>query len=82
MELSKVSKKFLTSVPAKVRKALKIEVGDLLAWNINEEEGFAAVRVVKNPYKALCGKYQDPDLVYEAVEETADKLLMRDDSRS
>ncbi|MCD6369456.1 MAG: AbrB/MazE/SpoVT family DNA-binding domain-containing protein [Thermoproteales archaeon] len=75
MELSKVSRKFLTNVPAKVRKALGIEEGDLLAWSVNVEKKIIVVKVIKNPYKALCGKYHDPTMVYDAVEEKVDDVL-------
>ncbi len=76
MELSKVSRKFLTNIPAKVRKALKIEEGDFLSWSIDEEKKIAVIRVVKNPYKALRGKYRDPRMVYDAVEESVDEMLL------
>jgi len=78
MELSKVSRKFLTNVPAKVRKALGIEEGDLLAWVVDKERRIVVVRVVKNPYRVLRGKYRDPGLVYEIVEESVDELLLRE----
>ncbi|RLE65778.1 MAG: hypothetical protein DRJ38_03210 [Thermoprotei archaeon] len=76
MELSRISKKFLTNVPARVRRVLGIEEGDLLAWDVDEEKKIVVVRVVKNPYRALRGKYRDPGLVYEVVEESVDELLL------
>jgi len=76
MELSKVSKKYLTNIPVKVRRALEIEEGDFLAWDIDEKARKVIVRVIKNPYKILKGKYRDPNLVYEMVEERADDLLL------
>ncbi|MCD6510349.1 MAG: AbrB/MazE/SpoVT family DNA-binding domain-containing protein [Thermoprotei archaeon] len=81
MELSKVSRKFLVNIPVKVRKALGIEIGDLLAWDIDEKRRLATIRVVKNPYKVLCGKYRDPNIVYELVEESVDELLMKEAKR-
>jgi len=76
VELSRVSKKFLTSIPAGVRKVLGLEVGDILVWNVEGDK--VIVRVMKNPVKALRGKYDDPSLTYEFVEEEADKLLMKE----
>jgi len=78
MELSRVSKKFLINVPARVRRALGIEEGDLLAWDVDEEKRIAIVRVVKNPYRALHGKYRDLRLTYDVVEESVDELLLRE----
>ena len=78
MELSKVSRKFLTNVPAKVRRALDIKEGDLLAWDVDEKRKIVIVRVVKNPYEFLRGKYCDPNIAYEAVEESVDKVIFRE----
>ncbi len=66
----------MTSIPAKVRKALGIEEGDELVWEVVEERGVAIVKVVKNPLKQLEGKYSDPNLTYEKVEELADRLVV------
>jgi AbrB family looped-hinge helix DNA binding protein len=79
VELSKVSRKFLTSIPARVRKALGLEVGDILMWEV--EKNRAMVSVMKNPVKALQGKYDDPLLTYDSVEEKADELLMKEARR-
>ncbi len=76
MATSRVSRKGLTNIPAKVRKALGIEEGDVLIWEVDEERGIAIVKVVKNPVKYLKGKYDDPNLTYEKVEELADKLVV------
>jgi bifunctional DNA-binding transcriptional regulator/antitoxin component of YhaV-PrlF toxin-antitoxin module len=76
MELSKVSKKYLTSVPARIRKALGLEVGDILAWKV--ENNKVIIEVIKNPAKALRGKYDDSSLTYESVEEKADELIMQE----
>lgn len=75
MRVSRVSRKGLTSIPAGVRRALGIGEGDVLVWEVDEERGVAVVRVVKNPLRCLRGKYSDPDLVYERVEELADRLI-------
>ena len=75
LELSKVSKKGLTSIPARVRKAAKIEEGDFLSWEVDEKTKTIIVKVIKNPYKFLRGKYCDPNLTYENVEGEAEKLL-------
>jgi len=77
MELSKISKKGLTSVPAKIRKAIGIEEGDFLVWEL-ERSGEVIVKITKNPYKFLKGRYSNPDLTYEKVEEKADSLLMKE----
>jgi AbrB family looped-hinge helix DNA binding protein len=76
VEFSKVSRKFLTSIPAKVRKALGLEVGDILMWDVEGDK--VVVRIMKNPVKALRGKYDDPSLTYDSVEEKADELLMKE----
>jgi bifunctional DNA-binding transcriptional regulator/antitoxin component of YhaV-PrlF toxin-antitoxin module len=76
MELSKVSKKYLTSVPAGIRKALGLEVGDILAWKV--ENNKVIIEVIRNPAKALRGKYDDSSLTYESVEEKADELIMQE----
>ncbi|MBS7655805.1 hypothetical protein KEJ50_04820 [Candidatus Bathyarchaeota archaeon] len=75
MELSKISKKGLTNIPAKIRKAVKIEKGDFLAWELNEEPESIKIKVIKNPYKFLKGRINDPNLTYEKVEELSDKIL-------
>ena len=76
MEFSRVSRKFLTSIPAKVRKTLGLEVGDILMWDVEGDK--VVVRIMKNPVKALRGKYDDPSLTYDSVEEKADELLMKE----
>lgn len=76
MPVSRVSRKGLVSIPSKVRKALKIEEGDLLVWEVNLDERSATIRVLKDPYKHLKGRYRDAELTYEKVEEKADKEIM------
>ncbi|MCR6692753.1 MAG: AbrB/MazE/SpoVT family DNA-binding domain-containing protein [archaeon YNP-LCB-003-016] len=79
MEFSRVSRKFLVSIPAKVRKALGLEVGDILMWDVEGDK--VIVRVMKKSVKALRGKYDDPSLTYDSVEEKADELLMKEVKR-
>lgn len=76
MEFSRISRKFLVSIPAKVRKALGLEVGDILMWDVEGDK--VVIRIMKNPVKALRGKYDDPSLTYDSVEEKADELLMKE----
>ncbi len=76
VEHSKVSKKYLTIVPAGIRKFLGLEVGDILAWRV--ENGKVIIEVIKNPAKALRAKYEDPLLTYDVVEEKADEVIMRE----
>jgi AbrB family looped-hinge helix DNA binding protein len=76
VEHSKVSKKYLTIVPAGIRKVLGLEVGDILVWRV--ENGKVIIEVIKNPAKALRGKYEDPLLTYDVVEEKADGVIMRE----
>lgn len=76
MFTSRVSRKGLTSIPAKVREILGIEEGDVLLWEVDEARHCIIIRVVKNPIKYLRGKYSDPGMVYEVVEEVADKLIV------
>jgi bifunctional DNA-binding transcriptional regulator/antitoxin component of YhaV-PrlF toxin-antitoxin module len=76
VEHSKVSKKYLTIVPAGIRKVLGLEVGNILVWRV--ENGKVIIEVIKNPAKALRGKYEDPLLTYDVVEEKADEVIMRE----
>ena len=69
MEVSSVSKKGLTTVPAGVRRALGVEEGDVLVWEVDEKRNVAVVKAVKNPIKFLRGRYDDPSLTYEGVDE-------------
>ncbi|MCD6443896.1 AbrB/MazE/SpoVT family DNA-binding domain-containing protein [Candidatus Bathyarchaeota archaeon] len=75
MAVSKVSKKGLTNVPVRVRRALGVEEGDMLLWEVDENLKVVRVKVLKNPIRALVGKYRDVGLTYENVEEKADRLL-------
>lgn len=77
MGVSRVSKKWLTTVPADVRKALNVEEGDVLLWEVGRD-GVVIVRVLKDPLRRLKGKYDDPSLTYEAVEGLADTLIERE----
>jgi bifunctional DNA-binding transcriptional regulator/antitoxin component of YhaV-PrlF toxin-antitoxin module len=77
VEASRVSRKSLTTVPARVRRALGIEEGDTLLWEVDEEYGRAVVRVAKNPLRPLRGKYNDPNLSYSRVEGEANRVLVR-----
>jgi AbrB family looped-hinge helix DNA binding protein len=79
VEFSRVSRKFLVSIPANVRKALGLEVGDILMWDVEGDK--VIVRVMKKSVKALRGKYDDPSLTYDSVEEKADELLMKEVKR-
>ncbi len=76
MIVSRVSAKGLTSIPAKVKRALNIEEGDILVWEVDTRRGVAIVKVIKNPVKHLKGKYNDPDLTYDKVEGIADSIVM------
>ncbi len=76
MALSKVSRKGLVNIPARVRRLLGIEEGDYLVWDVDVEKKVAIIRVIKHPYKYLKGKYNDPRLAYNVVEEKADKLIL------
>ena len=49
-----------------------------LVWEVDRERSVAIVRVIKNPVKYLKGKYNDPNLAYEEVEELADRLVVRE----
>ena len=78
MLTSKVTKKGLTTIPIKVRRALKIEEGDILVWEIDKENNIAIIKVLKDPLKRLKGKYNDPNLTYDKIEELADRLIARE----
>jgi len=73
--ISRVSKKGLITIPAEFRKKFHIQDGDLIIWDIDEENNVILLRIIKDPLKYLEGKYDDSKIVYEAVEETADKLV-------
>lgn len=51
-----------------------IEEGDELVWEIEDPETMR-VRVRKDPCKQLAGKYSDPSLTYDEIEEKADELI-------
>lgn len=70
--------KSLTTIPVKVRKALNIKEGDILIWEINKENNIAIIKVLKDPLKRLKGKYNDPNLTYDKIEELADRLIARE----
>jgi len=72
--VSRVSGKGLTTVPSAVRRAAGIEEGDILLWEVREG-GEIVVRVERDPYERLRGKYGDPELTYERLEGEADRLL-------
>ncbi len=74
LSTSKVSKKGLTNIPVSIRREAGIEEGDTIIWHVRED-GVIEVRVVKNPYRLLKGKYKDPNLTYDKVEGIADKIL-------
>jgi len=78
VEVSRVSKKGLTTVPARVRRVLGVEEGDVLIWKVDEKRNVAIVKAVKNPIKFLKGRYDDPNLTYERIEEIADRLIVRE----
>lgn len=67
--LSKVGKKGLVTLPSKVREFLSIDEGDYLLWKIDEASNTVSVEAVKDPLKALRGKYSDSKLAYGEVEE-------------
>ncbi len=73
-ELSKISKKGLTTIPAKIKNLLGVEEGDYLSWEVAGDK--VVVSLIKNPYKFLKGRHEDPGLIYEKVEENADRLMM------
>ena len=80
-ETSRVSRKGLTTIPSAVRRAASIEEGDTLIWEVRET-GEIVVRVEKDPYERLRGKYRDPELTYEKLEGEADLLLEEEASAS
>ncbi|MEM3694329.1 MAG: hypothetical protein QXI39_09960 [Candidatus Bathyarchaeia archaeon] len=59
-----------------MRRSLSIEEGDAILWEVDVSKKVVTVMVVKEPLKFLKGKYSDPNLRYEVVEETADKIIM------
>jgi len=76
VSLSRVSKKWLTTIPSDVRRSLGLNEGDFIMWEVNASKTCATIKVVRDPIKFLKGKYSDPKLRYEVVEETVDKIVM------
>jgi len=78
MPKSSVSSKWLTTIPQKVREALKLKIGDKLRWEVTERNGKIVVQVEKevDAYEALKGKRNDPETTYEKVEHLADKIIL------
>lgn len=76
MSLSRVSKKWLTTIPSDVRRSLGLEEGDFIMWEVDASKAVAIIRAVKDPLKFLKGRYSDPKLKYEAIEGAADKIVM------
>ena len=74
--LSKISKKGLTTIPSKVKELLGAEEGDYLEWRTVGDK--VVVGIVKNPYKFLKGRHDDPNLTYDTVENEADDILRRE----
>ena len=73
MAVSRVYRGGRTRIPAQIRRALGIEEGDELVWEIQDET--LRVRVRRSPFKRLAGRYSDPRLTYDEVEEKADELI-------
>ena len=76
MSISRVSSKGLITIPAEIRRKLQIKDGDLIIWRIDEKNKTIILRVAKDPLKYLKGKYSDPNITYENVEEEADRLVL------
>jgi len=73
-ETSRVSKKGLTTIPSTIRKAARIKEGDIIVWEVRETREIV-IKVEKDPYEKLRGKYSSPELTYKKLEEKADLLL-------
>lgn len=54
--LSRVSRKWLTTIPEDVKRSLCIEEGDAILWEVDASSNIATVRVVKDPIKILKGE--------------------------
>ncbi|RLG62122.1 hypothetical protein DRN84_02475 [Candidatus Geothermarchaeota archaeon] len=78
--VSKVSKNGLVTIPMEIRRRFGIEVGDLIIWSIDERDNAIILYVIKEPLKYLEGKYDDSEIVYEVVEETADSLIQGEEN--
>ena len=74
VETSRVSRKGLTTIPSAVRRAAGIEEGDTLVWEVRGS-GEIVVRVRRDSYGRVRGKYSDPRLTYRRLEGEADRLL-------
>ena len=78
--VSKVSKNGLVTILMEIRRRFGIEVGDLIIWSIDERDNAIILYVIKEPLKYLEGKYDDSEIVYEVVEETADSLIQGEEN--
>ncbi|MEE8400773.1 MAG: AbrB/MazE/SpoVT family DNA-binding domain-containing protein [Candidatus Hydrothermarchaeaceae archaeon] len=80
MQRSTVSRKGLTTVPSKIRKALDIKTGDKLDWRVvKKDDGtLIEVKAEKNPYEFLKGRRRDPDASFDKVEGLADALIAKE----
>jgi len=72
---SRISKKWLTTVPAEVRRALNLKVGDVIRWRVLEDGKTVVVDKEEDPLSFLTGRRADPDTTYDKVEGLADELI-------
>lgn len=74
---SRVSQKWLTTIPKEVREFLGLRVGDTLVWRLIRRGGRKVVLVEKeeDPYELLRGIRCDPELTFEKVRGLADKII-------
>jgi len=76
--LGKVSRKWLVNIPAEIRKQFHIQEGDYLVWEVDKKHNVIVVRVIKDSLKILTGKYSDPNLTYDVVEDLAERITLRE----
>ena len=74
---SRISKKWLTTVPAEVRRALNLKIGDVIRWKVLEDGKTVIIEKEEDPLSFLIGRRSDPDTTYDKVEGLADELVKK-----
>lgn len=79
MAKSKVSAKWLTTIPKEVREFLGLNIGDTLIWKLikNGQKKFVIIEKEVDPYEALKGIRNNPELTFEKVKHLADEIIRK-----
>jgi len=79
MAKSKVSAKWLTTIPKEVREFLGLNVGDTLIWKLikNGQKKFVIIEKEVDSYEVLKGIRNNPELTFEKVKYLADEIIKK-----